>query len=64
MKLTKRKLKEIIREELLNESRVENDFVKELKKQRVEDVYQNKKGQIVIALHNGGVYVVDNIRKG
>ena len=64
MKLTKSRLKEIIKEEMLNESRVANDFVKELKKQRVEDVYQNKKGQIVIALHNGGVYVVDNIRKG
>ena len=64
MKLTKQTLRKMIKEEMLNESSVTNDFVKELKKQRVEDVYQNKNGQIVIALHNGGVYVVDNIRKG
>ncbi len=66
MKITKSELKEIIREELLNErtnSRAKKNLMRAFKNSKVADVFSYDNDQIVIEMTNGDNYLVGNIQK-
>ena len=66
MKITRSELKEIIREELLNErtnSRAKKNLMRAFKNSKVADVFSYDNDQIVIEMTNGDNYLVGNIQK-